>query len=509
VRRELASSVVMMVTIHFVALVPASATEYFVDLAGSNSAAGTAIAPWRTLQYAADRVGPGDRVTVRPGNYVGFYLETSGTPAAPIEFFAESGALINQPNATTDDGINLEGASHIIIDGFNVTGMPRAGVRSVGFANNFAEFVTVRNVEATNNGVWGIFTGHVDDLLIEDNRTSGSLDEHGIYVSNSGDRPIIQNNTIWGNHGSGIHMNGDLSQGGDGIISGALVSGNIIYDNGANGSGINMDGVQNSLIENNLIYDNHSSGISLYQIDAGGPANNNVVVNNTIQIAGDGRWALNVQDGSTGNKSFNNILISDHATRGAIDVCGDCRSGFVSDYNVVIPKFTSDGTNYNLTQWRTATGNDTHSLVATAAALFVNPAAGDYHLLPTSPAREAGTATLAPAFDLDGIPRPIGATFDVGAYEFGVAGDFNRDGAVDAADYTVWRDGLAVVYTAADYEIWKTHFGQTIGGLGATGSMSAIAVPEPRAPEVLLISGMWLFCTARKPKNREDYEPAE
>ena len=487
----------------------AVAADFFVDPLGSDAASGSALAPWRTLQHAADVVGPGTRVTVRPGNFVGFYLETSGTPAAPIEFFAEPGVLINQPNATTNDGINLEGASHIIIDGFRVAGMPRAGVRSVGFADDFAEFVTVRNVEATNNGVWGIFTGHVDDLLIEDNRTSGSLDEHGIYVSNSGDRPIIQNNTIWGNHGSGIHMNGDLSQGGDGIISGALVSGNIIYDNGLIGSGINMDGVQNSLIENNLIYDNHSSGISLYQIDAGGPAKNNVVVNNTVHIASDGRWALNVQDGSTGNKAFNNILISDHATRGAIDVCGDCRPGFVSDYNVVIPKFTSDGTNYSLAQWRTATGNDTHSLVATAAALFVNPAAGDYHLLPTSPARDAGTATLAPAFDLDRTPRPIGAKFDVGAYEFGLAGDFNHDGSVDAADYTVWRDGLDVVYTAAEYEIWKSHFGQSTGGLGATGSASANAVPEPRAAVFLLIGGIGLFCTARMPKNREDYEPAE
>ena len=197
----------------------ATAADYVVATTGSDLASGTAGAPWRTLQHAANEVGPGDRVTVRPGNYVGFYLDTSGTAAAPIEFFAEPGVLINQPNATTADGINLEGASHIVIDGFNVTGMPRAGVRSVGFSDDFASHVTIRNVTATNNGVWGIFTGHVDDLLIENNHTSGSLDEHGIYVSNSGDRPIIRNNVIWGNHGSGIHMNGDLSQGGDGIIS--------------------------------------------------------------------------------------------------------------------------------------------------------------------------------------------------------------------------------------------------------------------------------------------------
>ena len=48
------------------------------------------------------------------------------TAAAPIQFFAEPGVLINQRNATTPDGINLEIASHIVIDGFTVTGMPRA-----------------------------------------------------------------------------------------------------------------------------------------------------------------------------------------------------------------------------------------------------------------------------------------------------------------------------------------------------------------------------------------------
>jgi hypothetical protein len=373
--------------------------------------------------------------------------------------------------------------------------MPEAGVRSVGFSDDFASHVTVRNVTATNNGVWGIFTGHVDDLLIEDNFASGSLDEHGIYVSNSGDRPIIQNNVIWGNNGSGIHMNGDLSQGGDGIISNALVSGNVIFDNGTNGSGINMDGVQNSLIENNLVYDNHSSGISLYQIDAAEPAKNNVVVNNTIHIADNGRWALNIQDSSTGNKAFNNILISDHDFRGAIDVCGDCRPGFVSDYNVVVPRFTSDGTDYNLTEWRAATGNDTHSIAApAAAALFVDPANGDYHLLPTSTARDAGTATLAPAFDLDGKSRPIGAGFDIGAYEFGLDGDFNADGTVDTTDYTVWRDGLGTIYAPDDYDLWKSNFGETLDGSG-----SIATVPEPPS---LVLALVLLTATAFRPPQR-------
>jgi leucyl-tRNA synthetase len=41
-------------------------------------------------------------------------------------------------------------------------------------------------------GTWGLFTGFVDDLLIEDNEASRSAQQHGIYVSNSGDRPVVR-----------------------------------------------------------------------------------------------------------------------------------------------------------------------------------------------------------------------------------------------------------------------------------------------------------------------------
>ena len=450
------------------------AAQYFVSSTGSDTAAGSNAAPWKTLQQAANIVGPGDRVTVRTGSYVGFDLTRSGTAAAPIEFDADPGVLINQRNATTPDGINLEDASHVIIDGFTVNGMPRAGIRTVGVdGDELASFVTIRNVTATNNQEWGIFTGFVDDLLIEKNVTSGSIDQHGIYVSNSGDRPVIRNNISFNNHDNGIHMNGDASQGGDGIISGALVTGNIIYNNGTGGgSGINMDGVQNSRIENNLIYGNHASGISLYQIDGGGSSKNNVVVNNTIYEANDARWALNIQDGSTGNTLLNNIMLSAHPTHGAIDISADSLPGFTSDYNAVISRFTTDDgdTVKTLAQWQTATGQDAHSFVATAANLFANAAGNAYHL--------------------EGLPRKAGAAFDIGAYEFGaLAGDYDRDGAVTAADYILWRKTLGSTVTRyagadgdgsgiidqADYLRWRANFATA----AAAGTALTTSIPEP------------------------------
>ncbi len=39
-------------------------------------------------------------------------------------------------------------------------------------------------------------------------------------------------------------------------------------------------------------------------------------------------------------------------------------------------------------------------------------------------------------------------------------GDFNGDGAVDAADYTVWRDGLGTKYNQDDYDVWKANYRQ-------------------------------------------------
>ncbi len=76
-------------------------------------------------------------------------------------------------------------------------------------------------------------------------------------------------------------------------------------------------------------------------------------------------------------------------------------------------------------------------------------------------------------------------------------GDFNHDGAVDSADYAVWRKNPGGTYTQNDYNLWRTNFGRTFFiGSGAGVSANA-AVPEP-ATLVLLIFAAAGWCLRRR-----------
>jgi hypothetical protein len=68
-----------------------------------------------------------------------------------------------------------------------------------------------------------------------------------------------------------------------------------------------------------------------------------------------------------------------------------------------------------------------------------------------------------------------------------LAGDYNDNGIVDAADYSVWRDHLGAainlpndstpgLVTNDDYLVWKSNFGSSNPG---SGSVAGAAVPEP------------------------------
>ena len=86
-----------------------------------------------------------------------------------------------------------------------------------------------------------------------------------------------------------------------------------------------------------------------------------------------------------------------------------------------------------------------------------------------------------------------------------LAGDYNSDGVVNAADYVAWRDNLGSPVslpndsspgvTEDDFEIWKANFGQTTTGAGAA---TLLLVPEPLT-QVSLLSGLLFVQVFRFP----------
>jgi hypothetical protein len=79
-----------------------------------------------------------------------------------------------------------------------------------------------------------------------------------------------------------------------------------------------------------------------------------------------------------------------------------------------------------------------------------------------------------------------------------IAGDYNGNGVVDAADYVAWRHGLGTTYPQTDYDIWRANFGNT----AASGSGSQVAggqaqVPEPTATLLGLLGLCNLAATRR------------
>jgi len=400
----------------------AHAGTFYVAPTGDDAAAGTQVAPWKTIQKAVLVAKAGDTTLIQAGEYPGgVTFRTGGTKDQPITFRCEGNVLIRGDQTTNRDALFVDRAPYVVLEGFRVEKAVRAGIR-ISLSNG----CTMRNNRCLNGGVWGIFTDYSDDLVIEGNECAGSGREHGIYVSNSGDRPILRGNVCHDNAGAGIQVNADAWERvpeygttGDGWTDGAVIVNNECYGNGVSGAaGINLASVKNSLIANNLIHDNKAGGIAAWDNDVGkewGSRDNLFIYNTVLFQPGVGRWCVSLKNGSTGNVLRNNILVG--GKRGAIELDND--SSVTSDYNLlratdIAAVVTNEDTGASLTlpQWQAA-GQDVHSI-------NVLPMLGmDFVPLVGSPMIDRGLVDVRVVGDKRNFLRPVGVSSDLGCFELG------------------------------------------------------------------------------------------
>lgn len=416
---------------------------YYVSNMGKDSNPGTQQKPWATLQKAVDTAEPGSTIIVKPGNYAGCRITKSGLPDKPITLMGEPGSekpVIDRagPQNMYAGNIEIESTDGYvafwIIDGLKIINALRRGIDA-----RFASNITIQNCEVSHSGTssdalvarraTGIFTDHCPNILIQNNETSYNV-EHGIYISNSEDNPIIRNNRSHDNGICGIQFNGDVTFGpGDGIISGGIIEGNTIYNNGINGgAAINLDGADNTIIKNNLIYNNYKTGIALYAEDGAHGSSNNRIYNNTIvQSENSSGFCISIAASIPGtpdpvnNEIKNNILYSPGGM--GIQVYSTEESVLISDYNLAVEGFSAGNKTLTWHQ-RNSYGYDIHSVKiptdkSVLDELFTDPSNSNYKLKIRSLAIDMGTElTDEVKYDMELSLRPSGEAYEAGCYEY-------------------------------------------------------------------------------------------
>jgi glucose/arabinose dehydrogenase len=113
---------------------------------------------------------------------------------------------------------------------------------------------------------------------------------------------------------------------------------------------------------------------------------------------------------------------------------------------------------------------------------------------------------MSPTGGLGGAQAGTGRIYAIRSLVADLPGDYNGDGAVDAADYVVWRDTLGSMTQLAadgdrsgtvdggDYTLWRQNFGEIRGGRQPPVA-SSLRVPEPAIIPGTLIA---LFCGRRR-----------
>jgi len=408
---------------------------------GSDAQPGSEQQPFRTIQYAADLVKGGDVICVHAGSYdERVQVKSSGTEGSKIVFWAE-GAIDTR-------GFTIL-ADYIRVEGFEVTNTPDHWRDGNGI------YLQGRGVEIIGNA---IHHTRIDGIACADREpfcSEAVIQGNTVsYADGSGINIFGSNNLVEGNDIS--HSVDALGGDADGIRffgEGHIIRNNFIHDiTNAEAPEAHTDCFQtfdnskpptsNVLIEGNIcqnvdhqcmmasaetqrqsskitfrdnICDNNGwQAVYILQIPYA------TIVNNTFTDQLRGSRAIVLGDGAHDAIVMNNIFFGSYS---AYEVDDSSRVGFSADYNL---KYPASGS-----QW-----NESHGLWGQDPQ-FVDPYNRDFHLQATSPAVDTGAVLPDVTTDLDGKPRPQGAGYDIGAYEYinhEILGDLNLDGIVDEAD---------------------------------------------------------------------------
>jgi parallel beta-helix repeat protein len=433
----------------------AFAGTYYVATNGDDSDAGSASAPWRTLQHAADEATPGSTVIVRDGTYRGFTLNRSGTEDAPIVFRNEpytrptidgdrqvgyvvhlnhvhdvklTGFTITGANAFMGSGIRVESSDDVVV-GYNVV----RDNRDVGIHLYQSTNVVVRANEVEHNSV-GIevkYAGGGD--LIEDNVVH---DQDSMVVNDSA--PYNDNGAVGINF---LKTTGALTATGNTLYNNRAPS----HDYGNDGGAFEIYGASNVTIDGNTSWNNQ--GILETGTDDGVQCHDNVftrnvawgastapvgnalgltlrcaqnmlVANNTISDIDYWIFDINTTSGYSGSianlRIVNNILSQDSHKIYAIG--GNIPGSVSIDYNLVysyddsiIASVSGRGNASSQAQFRQWTGYDEHGRQGNPD--YFNRGNHDFRIDGNSPAIDAGTP-------IGGVTNGYqGSAPDMGAYE--------------------------------------------------------------------------------------------
>jgi pectate disaccharide-lyase len=374
--------------------------EYYVATTGNDSNDGSTTKPWRTISYAAKLVKAGDTVHVLPGVYnESVFLDNSGIASQRIHFVS-----------------NTQWGAKVTGDG---SGNPAFQIRK-------ADFVDVIGFEVTNvNGFIGIESlasySHIIINLVHD--VSGgcklgkfNLGGAGINLAAPGHDADVIGNVV---HDVGDYLNPHGCEATHGIyvenspspdVGGYSTRAwnNVTYRNESDGITSWHCATQMVLV-NNLSFENGKTGILVGANDPG-CINDRSVINNNIVVYNGWHDLCTYTDASQ-------CPIGNHSGKGGI--FEDGMTGANNKYwnNLSYQNFYN-GVQDNGVHLLTGTQLNTISGINPQFVNYQPDGTGNYHLQPSSPAIDQGTSMAAPPIDFEAYPRPYGAGYDIGPFEW-------------------------------------------------------------------------------------------